>query len=333
MKRILAAMLAISMALVLFACGEKITFDAAADFPAGISSLTVREVGKQDGIYYAVVDPGGVSGAPRTFRLADDFAAQAFEPGAVGALWMLDYNGPEDFYTQWYQQAKEFGGLGTVFSFAFAGDALVSLTDTSQPSPPDGPPMQGAALPEGVEYVEGVELQSDAGENMTAEGGAAALFSALVFLFDDIYTPGDAVTITLTGLDTIDDGDAYLYTLKIAGSESQYAVNYAGDVYQLQDGEYIAIYFGGDGRGDLIPLDADQAMYIVSELLGAQLGEGRALVAKGEGEVNGGPAFLFDLGTNTDEKFTAEEHYAVTDDGEVWLLDVLADAWQPAAAG
>jgi hypothetical protein len=56
-------------------------------------------------------------------------------------------------------------------------------------------------------------------------------------------------------------------------------------------------------------------------------------VARGEGKVNGQHAFLFDFGTDTDEKFTAQEHYAVTDDGKFWLLDALADKWQPAAAG
>ena len=332
MKRIFVAILALCMALTLFACGKKITFNTAADFPDGIFTLSVKEVGKQGGTYYAVVTPTDGSGARLTFQLAEDFYARAFEPGVAGALWMLDYNSPADFEAQWYQEAKKWDDLGTLFEFMFEDDALVYLADISEPSPPDGPPMEGAVLPEGVVYVEEFELRSDPGDNMSAEGGAKALFSALIFLHDDFYAPGDAVTIALTGLDTVDDGDAYLYTVRTPAGESQYAVNYAGDVYLLLDGTY-RIIFGGDGRGDIIPLDADQAMFIVSEMLGVQLGEGMALVAKGEGEVNDQHAFLFDLGTNTEEKFTAEEHYAVTDDGEVWLLDVLTDTWDYAAAG
>ena len=330
MKRILIAILVLSMCLLLPSCGEKITFNAAEDLPEGAETLVITKAGKSGGAYYVTAQ---AEGRNYTFKLAEDFTAQAFEPGVDGALYKTDYNSPQDFYTQWYQQVVKQDALGTVFSFIFVDDELYSLTDTSEPSPPDGPPMDGVPLPEGVEYVEEFKLLSDPGDNMSAGDGAAALFSAIVFLHDDFYTPGDIVTITLTGLDAIDGADAYLYTVTTPAGESKHAVNYWGDVFVLQGEEYMLIYQGAEGRGDLIPLDADQAMYIVSELLKAQLGEGMALVAKGGGEVNGGPAFLIDLGTNTDEKFTAEGHYAVTDDGEVWLLDVLTGQWQPAAAG
>jgi len=328
MKRIFIAILALGMALALFACGEKITFNTAADLPAGTETLEVFEVGRSGKDYYLKAAVGDQS---YTFKLAEDFAALAFEPGVTGAIYMQDYFSPADFYSQWYQEAKKWDELGTAFIFAFAGDELVSLTDTTGYSPPDGPPMEGAELPEGVVYVEEFELQSDPGDNLSAEGGALVLFSALVSLHEDFYTPGDAVTITLTGLDMIDDEDAYLYTIVTPGGESKHAVNYYGAVFVLLDGEYLLL--DGPGRGDLIPLDEEQAMFILVELLKAQMGEGMTLFPKCEGEVNGQHAFLIDLGTNTEEKFTAEEHYAVTDDGEVWLLDVLADEWQPAAAG
>lgn len=79
--------------------------------------------------------------------------------------------------------------------------------------------------------------------------------------------------------------------------------------------------------------DEEWAMGIVSELLFVQLTEGRSIVSKGEGEVNGQHAFLFDLGQSTSEKFTAEEHYAVTDDGNVWQLDIIANEWNAAVPG
>ena len=239
MKRILIAMLALCMVLLLPACGEQVTFNAAADLPEGTETLVITTAGQSSGAYYVKAQADGQS---YTFRLAEDFTAQAYEPGVVGAIYTLDYNSPADFYSQWYQLAKEYDALGTVFAFSFAGDELASLTDTTGFSPPDGPPMQGASLPEGVEYVEEFELQSDPGDNMSAEGAAKALFSALVYLHDDFYAPGDAVTITLTGLDTVDDEDAYLYTIKTPGGESKHAVNYAGNVYVLLDGEYMIIY-------------------------------------------------------------------------------------------
>jgi len=334
MKRIfvgiLVAALAVWLALALFArvSGRNIALNTAADLPAGTETMTVYAVNKMglSGKYYIKAMVGVNS---YTFKLAEDFSALAYEPGVAGAVYMLDYNSPADFYTQWYESFVLSEESGTVFEFMFEGDELVFLTDTTGYSPPDGPPMEGAQLPEGVVYVEEFELQSDPGDNMSAEGGAKALFSAILFEHADFYTPGDAVTIALTGLDTIDGGDAYLYTVTTADGESQHAVNYAGDVYVLLGGAYQFIY---GGLGSIIPIDEERAMFIVERWMGAWLDEGMALVSKGEGEVNGQHAFLIDLGTNTDEKFTAERHYALTDDGGFWLLDVLSDTWGPAAA-
>jgi len=329
MKRIFIAILAFCLALTLFACGEKI-FNTAADLPEGTETLEITGAGKSGGTYYVKVQAGGQN---FIFRLAADFVAQAYEPGATGAIYMLDYNSPADFYSQWYRQAVKYDDLGALFTFDFEGDELAYLYDTTGFSPPDGPPMEDTSLPEDVVYVEEFELQSDPGDNMSAEGGAAALFSAIVFLHDDFYTPGDKVTITLTGLDMIGGQDAYLYTVALADGESKHAVNYAGGVYVLQGEEYMLIYGGGEDRGDLIPLDEAQAVEIAVDLLMTQMGNGMTLFPKGEDEVNGQHAWLIDLGSNTEEKFTAETHYAVTDDGMVWLLDVFANEWQPAAAG
>ena len=329
MKHVLVITLALCLALPLFACGKKIAFNAASDLPAGAETMVITEVGKSGGAHYVKAQ---VDGQGYTFKLAGDFTAAAYEPGVVGAIYKLDYNSPADFYSRWYQEAKKWDELGTAFTFAFAGDELVSLVDTTGYSPPDGPPMEGAELPEGVEYIEEFELQSDPGDNLSAEGGAVVLFSALFSLQEDFYAPGDAVTITLTGLEALDEADIYLYTVKTPRDESKHAVNYAGDVFVLLGGEYKLIH-SGEGRGDIIPMDEFQAMQILTVMLEANLNEGMALVAKGGGEVNGRHAFLVDLGTNSEEKFTAEAHYAVTDDGGVWLLDVLTDEWDYAAAG
>ena len=135
MKRILPAILILGLALSLFACGEKIAFNAAAELPEGAETLVITQAGRSGGAYYAVVEAGGQR---YTFKLADDFSAAAFEPGADGAIYTIDYYSPADFYTQWYLPAKRRDTLGTVFAFAFAGDELDSLTDTTGFSPPDG---------------------------------------------------------------------------------------------------------------------------------------------------------------------------------------------------
>jgi len=230
------------MALSLAACGEKLVFDAAADYPDGTFTMCVMEVGKSGGAYYAVVQAPVESAEEFTFLLAEDFTAQAFEPGADGALYKLDYNSPADFYTQWYRLARERDALGMAFGFVFEDDALVYLEDVAEPSPPDGPPYEAyGELPEGVAYVDAANLQSDPGENPSAPEAALRLFNAITELYDDYYTPGDAVTITLTGLEVVDDEDAYLFTMAAPGGESKHAVNYAGDVYVLQGEEYELI--------------------------------------------------------------------------------------------
>ena len=330
MKHIFLVILAACLALALFACGETVTFNTAEDFPDGICTLSVLEVGEKGGGYYAVVSPTDGSGARLTFRLAEDFAAWAFEPGADGALYMLDYSSPADFCSQWYQLARQRGALGTLFEFTFTGDALVFLEDISNPSPPGGPQAWlYEELPEGVTYREDFTWEGDPGEGLSAPEAAILLFNAAIGYHE--YMPGEAYTIVMTGFEFLEDGECYAYTFETPDGESEHAVNYfTGVVYVDLDGEWLPI---GGAPLDMEGLDEDQAMHIAAYILGAQLDEGMALVYKGEGEINGQRAFLIDLGMNTAEKFTSEEHYAVTDDGEVWLLDILANEWLPAAAG
>jgi len=139
MKRILIAALAVCLAL--FACG-KAAFNAAADLPDGILTLSVEEVGRRGRTYYVMASPADGSGARYTFKLAESFSARAFEPGADGAVYMLDYHSPADFHSQWYRLAKELGALGASFDFIFAGDELIFLADIAGFSPPDGWPME-----------------------------------------------------------------------------------------------------------------------------------------------------------------------------------------------
>jgi hypothetical protein len=80
-------------------------------------------------------------------------------------------------------------------------------------------------------------------------------------------------------------------------------------------------------------LTEEDAMQIVSEKLAAQLSEGFSILSSGEGTVNGQRAFLFETGKSESDRFTAEEHYAVTDDGDVWILDITTNEWNEASAG
>lgn len=53
------------------------------------------------------------------------------------------------------------------------------------------------------------------------------------------------------------------------------------------------------------------------------------LVATGEEVINGANCWTFALGTDSPEKFTAEEHYAVNESGEVYILDILSGEYSP----
>jgi len=203
-------------------------------------------------------------------------------------------------------------------------------------------------LDDGIYYVDVARLQSDPGENLSALDCARTAWAALKNM-DLRAEDGDSIHISLMGVDNEEGEDRYAYSVGmgrdyLTGDDFVHVysiwVNYAGDVFAFMGGEMLVYSPESnawepvpDGIGQDLSLDEEQAMSIASELLGVQLAEGLALVASGEDEVNGQRAFLFSLGTNREEKFTAEEHYAVTDDGKVWLLDIIANEWVPAAAG
>lgn len=70
-------------------------------------------------------------------------------------------------------------------------------------------------------------------------------------------------------------------------------------------------------------LDAETAMELLAGALGDKVTEGTALVADGEDTVDGKHCWLFAFGASTAEKFTAEEHYAVADDGDIYVMDIV----------
>ncbi|MDR2946305.1 MAG: hypothetical protein LBV79_06135 [Candidatus Adiutrix sp.] len=58
--------------------------------------------------------------------------------------------------------------------------------------------------------------------------------------------------------------------------------------------------------------------------------EGKALLETGTEEIGGALCQTFQLGTNTPERFTAEQPFAVSPDGAVYTIDVLQGPdWVP----
>ncbi len=79
-------------------------------------------------------------------------------------------------------------------------------------------------------------------------------------------------------------------------------------------------------------LDFETTSNALLEALGDNLMD-RMIVETGEEEINGILFKTFAIGTNHEEHFVAEEHYAVSEDLQVLYLDVLAGGiWEPYTA-
>ncbi len=68
----------------------------------------------------------------------------------------------------------------------------------------------------------------------------------------------------------------------------------------------------------------DAAWSAISAALSDRLASGLALMETGEEVIGGEKCATFALGTDTAEKFTAQEHYAVSPSGQIYVMDILA---------
>lgn len=80
-----------------------------------------------------------------------------------------------------------------------------------------------------------------------------------------------------------------------------------------------------DSITEIKPMDEAAAMNILTAALGNKLQGGLALVSSGKSNVNGQPCWSFGLDSNAKDKFTINEHYAVTEDGMVYLYDIISN--------
>lgn len=98
----------------------------------------------------------------------------------------------------------------------------------------------------------------------------------------------------------------------------------AGDIYILfADG--LDAYHNG--------ISEDEAMELLCDAIYYKLDEGLALVSYGPDDMGGIPCWSFALGEDSPEKFTALEHYVVTLDGEIYVLDITTGEYEPFVFG
>lgn len=192
------------------------------------------------------------------------------------------------------------------------GSTTVTTTDATAQSTT---PAQGGVLV----YTKTYELQGDPGDGLSDTAAAQALYEAIRSDF-----PGDDVHLTLFELGDTPTGEAYLFAGPI---DTTYAVVYGnGDLYYQsgRDGSWVAM----NSDGTDMPMTAERAEAILNEAVFAlkqrMSANGKiALVPTREETVNGEHAFLFALGADTPEKFTAEYHFAVTESGQVLVMDIM----------
>lgn len=181
-----------------------------------------------------------------------------------------------------------------------------------------------AGLPKGVTYAEPHPLESDPGDSLDTKGGAVLLFNAAKERIG--YKAGDKVSIELLRLATVgeDEMECYIYKLSTGATSYECAVSIL----------YEEVFFMGEGGPEPVvakidPIQEDAALEILREQTLAQYNEMSAngkvvYVSKGEDTIRGQHAWLFDMGKDSAEKFTAEYHFAVTDAGKVLQMDILS---------
>ncbi len=104
------------------------------------------------------------------------------------------------------------------------------------------------------------------------------------------------------------------------------------DEWSTEDGNMYTFYHQQNTPfTDATPEQLD--FETTSNALVAALGDNlldRTIVDKGEEEIDGILCKTFAIGTNHEEHFVAEEHYAVSEDLQVFYYDVLAGGiWEP----
>jgi len=198
----------------------------------------------------------------------------------------------------------------------------------------DTPAGEASKFPAGVTYEEAFQWEGDPGEGLSAPDAALLLFNTVVTNFEGYYTPGDEVTITMTGFETLNGGECYLFTASNALDESRFAVDYFENIVYVElDGEYLPI--GGALPNWESIATAEEALALISfmtQALRDDAPEELSLAALDEGAVNGQRAWLFVMGVDKGGDMDIDYEFAVTEDGGVFLKGEDGE-YTPFAAG
>ncbi len=193
-----------------------------------------------------------------------------------------------------------------------SADGFRFIYSEEQPFDPDAWENEVRVWREAVDAAE-VMLMDRLGDKMDGK---------ILKLNDDYETEG--VRYFDFSLGRIGDGGGFIM-------EENYVINEEGEVYVFAGSELIRYDDNEPGSG-IVPeyqTHEDYAVNLLTDLLGDRM-EGKALVLTGEEDINGFTCKVFQFGVNNQDSFTAEEHYAVNTNGDVYTIDILQGAdWVP----
>ena len=104
----------------------------------------------------------------------------------------------------------------------------------------------------------------------------------------------------------------------------EYRSNYVNENENRNENEEPEI-----GGNDIIGIGMDEAMDLLVDAIWESMEHQTTVFHTGEGVVDGQKCYLFSYGDNSQEKFTAFEHYAVTGGGEIYIMDILTGEYEP----
>ena len=143
---------------------------------------------------------------------------------------------------------------------------------------------------------------------------------------DGVYT-GDYI-IKDKKIDIVFDGDGEIGFFTII------------DKNNLQDSHgnnFTTVYQepgGGNGIIDgVMNISKDEAMDLLIDAIWESMGHDTTIIYTGEGVADGQKCYLFSYGDNSQEEFIPWDYYAVTGDGDIYIMDNDTGEYEPLPKG
>ena len=182
---------------------------------------------------------------------------------------------------------------------------------------------------EGDEYYLILPTQDDIYMDVYAYDATAADGMGVIGEILYTTTPGDALFLRCNVSDIHPNVSIWIGNEDDKNASIQPGVDMSSDSMApvLGEGAYRIGALWEDKVGDEAFIGDIDPYQVILENIGEAALEGRALMMYDPSEVNGELCQIIALGTDSEEKFTAEQFYAVSDSGIMYTYDVIEDIW------